>query len=73
MEADLLKTIYLVCLSTVDPSACDFDTALWHVRGPDAHIEQCAMSSQTVMAARPDAILGKRYLKVVCERREARR
>ena len=73
MEASLTKTLILVCLSTIDPSACTHDTALIRMRGPDAMIQQCAMAGETMVAAQPDAILGNRYAKVMCERREASR
>lgn len=73
MEVVLIKTLILVCLSTIDPSACNHHTALMRLRGPTTMIQQCAMSGETIAATSPDAILGNRYLKIVCERLEAAR
>ena len=69
----MTKTLILFCLSTIEPGACNHDTALIRLRGPDAMIQQCAMSGEVIAATEPDAILGNRYVKIVCERREARR
>ena len=68
-----MKTIILFCLSTVDNSACTYDTAVRHIRGPDAMVEQCAMSGETILAAQPHPIFGRQYAKILCERREATR
>ena len=69
----MTNTLILVCLSTLDPSACNRDTALMRITGPQAMIKQCALSGETILAVRPDAILGNRYAKIVCERLEAMR
>ena len=68
-----MKTIILICLSSVDHSACTYDSAIARIHGPEAGIELCAMSGETILAARPHPILGAQYAKVVCERREAAR
>ena len=69
----MTKTLILVCLSTMDPSFCTHETALIRLRGPETMIQQCAMSGELISASMPDAILGNRYLKVVCERHQAAR
>lgn len=69
----MVKTLILLCLSSVDPSSCDTHSAVTRIQGPEAGIEECAFSGESILAARPHAIFGSQYAKVVCQRLEARR
>ena len=69
----MVTTLILICLSSVEPMACNSETALIRLHGPRAMVQQCAMAGETMLAAQPDPILGRRYAKIVCERQEAMR
>lgn len=69
----MVKTLILLCLTSVNPSSCDAQSAVTRIQGPDAGVEECAFSGESILAARPHAIFGPQYAKVVCQRLEARR
>ena len=66
----MLKTIVLVCLASVDPSACTVKTAIDVVRAPStSNGAMCGLFGQTGLAAtaiRPE--VGKSYFKIICAR-----
>jgi hypothetical protein len=66
----MIKVILLVCATSIAPSDCKADNALYFLNGPDATNEvSCAMQSQAYLAQTWNgrSMAGDEYLKIVCQ------